>query len=124
MAEEQFLLNRLRSFRFAFRGAWLLLKHEPSVQVQFTIALIVTIAGFVFEITRTEWLFQWLAIGIVMGIEGINTAIEKTADFIHPDYHVKIGLIKDVSAGAVTFAAIAAAIMGCIIYIPYLIELF
>lgn len=124
MAEEHFLLNRLRSFKFAFRGAWLLIRHEPSVQVQFTIALIVTLLGFLFQITQTEWLFQWLAIGLVMGVEGVNTAIEKIADFIHPDYHVKIGLIKDVSAGAVTFAAIAAAIMGFIIYVPYVMELF
>ena len=124
MPKEHFLLNRLRSFRFAFRGAWLLIRHEPSVQVQFAIAVIVTIAGLLFDITRTEWLFQWLAIGLVMGVEGVNTAVEKIADFIHPDYHVKIGLIKDVSAGAVTFAAIAAAIMGFIIYVPYFIALF
>ena len=124
MARESFLLNRLRSFKFAFRGAWLLIRHEPSVQVQFTIAIVVTVAGFFFNISRTEWLFQCLSIGLVMGVEGVNTAIEKIADFIHPDYHIKIGLIKDVAAGAVTFTAISAAIMGIIIYAPYVQELF
>ena len=57
---------------------------------------------------------------LVVAVEGLNTAIEKIADFIHPDYHKKIGVIKDVSAGAVTFAAVIAAIIGGIIYIPKL----
>jgi diacylglycerol kinase (ATP) len=53
-----------------------------------------------------------------MSIEGLNTAVEEIADFVHPDFHNKIGFIKDVAAGAVFFAAITAIIIGCIIYIP------
>ena len=71
-----------------------------------------------FEISTTEWIFQTLAIGLVLSIEGLNTAAEEIADFIHPDFHNKIGYIKDVAAGAVFFAAIAAIVVGCIIYIP------
>jgi diacylglycerol kinase len=52
------------------------------------------------------------------GIEGLNTAVEKICDFIHPDFHAKIGLIKDVSAGAVMLVSIGASIIGCIIYLP------
>lgn len=118
-----FVRNRLRSFKFAFRGAWSLIRREPSIQVQTGIAIIVTAAGFYFEITRTEWIFQVLAMGIVLTAEGLNTAIEKIADFIHPEFHIKIGVIKDVSAGAVTFAAIAAFIIGVLIYWPYIMEL-
>ena len=68
----------------------------------------------------TEWILQLLSIGLVLSIEGLNTAVEKVADFIHPEYHEKIGDIKDVAAGAVTFAALIAAIIGLIIYIPKL----
>jgi len=50
--------------------------------------------------------------------ESLNTAIEKIADFIHPEYHKQIGFIKDISAGAAFFAAIFAVIIGLIIYIP------
>ena len=49
-----------------------------------------------------------------------NTAVEKIADFIHPDYHERIGFIKDIAAGAVFFAALTAIAIGCIIYFPYL----
>ena len=77
-----------------------------------------TIAGFYFKISSTEWTMQILAIGLVMSIEGLNTAIEAIADFMHPEHHNKIGFIKDVAAGAVFICFIAAVIIGCIIYLP------
>jgi len=100
------------------KGAVKLITTEHSIMVQFTIGIIMTIAGFFLDITATEWLFQTLSIGLVMSIEGLNTAVEKIADFIHPDYHERIGFIKDISAGAVLFAAITAIIIGLIIYVP------
>lgn len=115
-----FITGRIRGGGYAIKGAWLLLRHEPSIQVQFVIALVMTGAGFYFEITATEWILQLLAIGLVMGTEGLNTAVENIADFVHPDYHTKIGRIKDVAAGAVFFAALVAVIIGSIIYFPYL----
>ena len=117
--KDSFLGKRIRGGGYALKGAWLLLRNEPSIQVQFTISIIVTVAGFYFNITKTEWMFQCIAIGMVMSAEGLNTAIEAIADFVHPDFHQKIGHIKDVAAGAVCFAAFIAIIIGCIIYIPY-----
>ena len=110
--------GRLKSIVFAVKGAVKLLTTEHSIIVQFTIAILMTVAGFYCAITKTEWLFQTLAIGLVMSIEGLNTAIEKIADFIHPDYHERIGFIKDISAGAVLFAAVTAIAIGLIIYTP------
>jgi diacylglycerol kinase (ATP) len=115
-----FITGRIKGGGYAIKGAWLLLRHEPSIQVQFVIAVIMTIAGFFFGITPTEWVMQIFAIGLVMATEGVNTAIENIADFVHADYHVKIGRIKDVAAGAVFFAAIAAVTVGIIIYLPYI----
>ncbi|MFI8379980.1 diacylglycerol kinase family protein [Leeuwenhoekiella sp. NPDC079379] len=120
-AKDNFIVNRLKAFKYAFKGAWLLIRKEPSIKVQFTCAVIVTILGFILDISATEWIVQLLAIGLVLAVEGLNTAVEKIADFIHPEYHEKIGDIKDVAAGAVTFAAIIAAIIGLIIYIPKLL---
>ncbi|WP_034257835.1 diacylglycerol kinase family protein [Altibacter lentus] len=115
-----YLGKRLKGFGYAIKGAWMLLKNEPSIQVQSVIAVLVTIAGFYFEISAVEWMFQVIAIGLVMSIEGLNTAAEEMADFVHPDFHNKIGYIKDVAAGAVFFAAIAAVVIACIIYLPKL----
>jgi len=116
--KESFFVNRLKSIGYAFKGAFLLLKTEASIQIQFVIAILVTIAGFYFNISKTEWIVQFFAIGMVMSIEGINTAIESLSDFVHPEHHKKIGFIKDISAGAVFIAAIIAAIVGFIIYFP------
>ena len=77
-----------------------------------------TAAGFYFEISDTEWILQILAIGLVLGIEGLNTAVEKIADFVQPEFDEKIGFIKDISAGAVMLVSIAASVVGLIIYIP------
>ena len=115
-----FITGRIRGGGYAIKGAWLLLRHEPSIQVQFALTVLVTILGFYFDITATEWILQLLAIGLVMCSEGLNTAIENIADFVHPDFHTKIGHIKDVAAGAVFFAAVIAVIIGIIIYFPYI----
>lgn len=98
----------------------ILLKTEASIQIQFFIAIVVTIAGFYFNISSTEWIMQSFAIGMVMSIEGVNTAIEAIADFVQPEYNKKIGVIKDIAAGAVFIAAIAATSIGLLIYIPKL----
>ncbi|MFD1096473.1 diacylglycerol kinase [Salegentibacter chungangensis] len=117
---DSFLGKRIRGGGYAIKGAWLLLKHEPSIQVQFAIAIFVSIAGWFFEITKTEWLFQFTAIGLVMAAEGLNTAIEAMADFVHPDFHSKIGHIKDIAAGAVFITAVTAVIIAAFIYLPYI----
>ncbi|SDH34285.1 diacylglycerol kinase [Winogradskyella thalassocola] len=116
--KEPFIINRIKSVGFAFKGMLILIRTEASIKVQLCIALAVIIAGFYFDISKTEWIAQIAMIGLVLSIEGINTAIEAIADFIHPDYHKKIGLIKDVAAGAVFIASIAAVTIACIIYIP------
>ena len=116
--KESLLVNRLKSIKLAFKGAFELIRTESSVQIQFVIAIVVTIAGFYYDISRAEWILQIICIGLVLSIEGVNTAIEKLSDFIHPEQHQKIGLVKDVSAGAVLFAAITAIVVGLFIYIP------
>ena len=113
-----FLGKRLLGCKYAIVGAFQLIKNEPSIQVQTVIAIGVTIAGFVFNISTTEWMMQCFAIGLVMTAEGLNTAAEEIANFIHPEHHPKIGYIKDVAAGAVFFAAVTAVIIACLIYIP------
>lgn len=118
--DETLFTGRLKSIGFAFKGALKLIKTEHSIMVQVSLAITMILAGFYFKISHEEWLTQTLAIGLVLGIEGVNTAVEKIADFIHPDYHERIGFIKDIAAGAVFFAAITAIAIGCIIYIPHL----
>lgn len=115
---DSYLGKRLKGVGYAVNGAYLLLRKEASIQVQFVIGIIMTIVGFYFDLSATEWMFQIFAIGLIMSMEGLNTAVEEIADFVHPDFHIKIGFIKDVAAGAVFIAAFTAIAIGMIIYIP------
>ncbi len=115
---KEFIKGRMMGGVYALKGAIILLKTEASIQVQFALGLLLTYAGFHYNISKTEWMFQILAIGLVISVEALNTAVEEIADFIHPNFHVKIGLIKDIAAGAVFIAAITAMTIGGFIYIP------
>jgi diacylglycerol kinase (ATP) len=121
---DSFLRGRLRSLKFALRGMWLLITTEDSIKAQLFVAVIATILGFYFDISNVEWMIQFLAIGLVLVAEALNTAVEEVADFIHPDYHKKIGLIKDIAAGAPSFAAFISLIIAGFIYIPKITLLF
>ena len=116
--ERRFFLNRIKAIKYAFNGFRILITSEKSIIAQVIIAFIMTIIGFLMNISATEWLFQIFAIGLILVAESLNTAIEKMADFIHPEYHQQIGRIKDISAGAAFIAAIIAVIIGLIIYVP------
>ena len=123
-AEDSFVRGRIRSLKFAFKGAWLLLTTEDSIKAQVIMAIIITVLGCFFNISNIEWMLQFLVIGMVLVAESLNTAVEKIADFVHPDYHEKIGFIKDIAAGAPTFAGIISLILAGFIYIPKINLLF
>jgi len=124
MPKESFLKNRWKSVGFAMRGALLLIRTEASIKVQVFITIVMTAAGFFFDISSTEWILQILTIAVIMGAEGLNTAIEKVADYIQPEFDKRIGFIKDVSAGAVMLVSVAATIIGFIIYLPKIFLMF
>ena len=123
-SKDGFIRGRIRSLKFAFKGLWILVTTEDSIKAQLFFALIATILGFYFDISAMEWSVQFLAIGLVLVAEAANSAIEEVADFIHPEFHLKIGLIKDIAAGAPTFAALISLVIAGIIYIPKIILLF
>jgi len=116
------IIDRLYSLPYAIKGCIYLLKTENAIKVHLFNTITLAIIGLFFGLNRTEWMFQILALGLIISIEAVNTAIEKIADFIQPNFNKKIGLIKDVSAGAVLFSGIfGAVIIGCI-YIPKIIQ--
>ena len=115
--------QRFKSFGYAFRGIFSMFIRQPNFLVQFSIAVLVVIAGFAFDISSAEWLFVVLAIGLVLSLEMFNTVVEKLVDMVSPEYNQKAGLIKDIAAGAVLVAAITAAVIGLIIFLPHLLKL-
>jgi diacylglycerol kinase (ATP) len=105
------------SFGFALKGIRLVLK-ERNFKIQLAAALIAIILGIVLHISILEWLAVIFCAALVLCLEMVNTAIEKSIDLVHPEWNEKAGQIKDISAGAVLVVAIASAMIGAIIFVP------
>jgi len=114
----------LKSFTNAARGIVYLFKSQPNARIELSITVFVIIAGLLFEIHSYEWVSILLCIVLVLGLEGINTAIETFLNKVHPGFDNEIGKAKDVAAGAVLIASIVAAIIGFVIFAPRLWNLF
>jgi diacylglycerol kinase len=116
--------KRLDSFGYAFKGIKDLFITQKNAQIHLVVSIFVIIAAFFFNISKTEWLICILLIGLILAAEAINTALEYLTDLVSPDYHELAGKTKDVAASAVLFLAIAAAIIGVIIFWQPVIALF
>ncbi len=114
--------NLFKSFLFAFKGIALILK-ERNFIIHLIAASIAIALGFIFTISVNEWLAIIICMSMVLCLEIINTAIEKTIDLLHPQIHPKAGAIKDLAAAAVLVAAIAALIVGLVVFVPKVVGL-
>ena len=113
------LKKQLRSFGYAWKGIQSCVGKEQNLSFHLIAAMAVIIAGIVLGITRTEWIMVVMCIGTVIAAELFSTAIEKLVDLVSPERHPVAGQVKDIAAGAVLICAVAAAIIGLIIFIPY-----
>ncbi len=109
---------RIKSFGPALKGIFHVIRNEHNFQIHLFAAIVVVATGALMDLSQGEWLWIILAIAMVFIAETFNSAIEKLVDLKQPDFDKKAGLIKDISAGAVLIAAIAAVIIGLIIFIP------
>ncbi len=117
-----FIKKRIKSFGYAFQGIGNFIRKEPNAWIHCTAVVVVTSLGIYFGISATEWCIVILCFGLVLMAEAFNTAIERLVDLVSPDFHPLAGTIKDVAAGTVLLGAIAVAIVGCIIFIPYIFD--
>ncbi|MDR0699989.1 MAG: diacylglycerol kinase family protein [Tannerella sp.] len=116
--------KKLAGFKHAFHGIRLLLRHEHNVKLHCLIGIYTILAGFLLNISATEWIAVVVVCGCVLASEALNTAVERLADVVSPEYSEAIKKVKDLAAGGVLFMAIAAAIIGLIIFLPKFIDLF
>lgn len=115
--------DRLRSFRFAFRGLGFVLQTQHNAWIHGFAALAVVAMGFWLDVSAADWCWLILAIGAVLGAEAFNTAVEELADAVDAEPNPRIGRAKDAAAGAVLVAALAAAAIGIVILGPPLWKL-
>lgn len=113
-----------RSFKYSVDGVIYALKYEQSIIIHAIATVSVIILGLVFHINRLEWILVLLAIGIILGAELLNTAIEAVVDMVTLEIHPLAKIAKDTASGAVFVLSIVAAAIGLVVFIPYIIALF
>lgn len=115
--------DRLKSFKYAFNGLKIVLNEEHNARIHLIVSLIVIACGFIFQISIIEWIVICFAIGFVISVEILNSAIENLCDFVSPEYHNLIKKVKDISAAAVLISAISSVMIGILIFLPKIIHL-
>ncbi|AZN40478.1 diacylglycerol kinase family protein [Paenibacillus albus] len=110
----------LRSFSYAFAGIGAGIRTQANMRIHICAAIIVNAAGILVHLERFEWLVIILMQAAVMAAELVNTAVEHVVDLASPEQHPLAKAAKDTAAGAVLILAIAAVIIGLIVFVPHL----
>ena len=110
-----------KSFGYAFEGIFTCIRNERNMKIHCAMAVAVVIAGAVFGLTATEWCICLTLFGLVMALELVNTAVESVVDLVTQEKKPLAKIAKDTAAGAVLIAAIMAAMVGLIIFVPKLL---
>ena len=111
----------ISSLEFALTGIFTAFKEEKNMRSHVLSAVAAIIAGLIFRISATEWLFLLLSIFLVIAFEIMNSAVENVVD-LASDYHFSMRAknAKDMAAGAVLVVSGFAVITGLIIFLPKL----
>ena len=113
-----------KSFTYAFMGIIESLRTEQNLLFDFIYAIITIVLGILLKLSIIEFAIVLLAVGLVISLEMVNTAIEYAIDMAMPEIHPLAKISKDVAGGAVLVSAIMALIVGLLIYVPKVIALF
>ena len=116
--EGNFLIRYIKSFCHACNGLLYGIRFEHNIIIMILATIVVTIAGFYYNISSSEWLFILFAVGSVTSMEMINSSIEATIDLITTDIHPLAKIAKDTASAASLILCIVSLIGGCIIFIP------
>lgn len=112
--------NRLISILHALKGLKTVFVQERNFQIQIFVSVAVFILMFLFPLTAIERVLLVMVMCLVLLLELTNTALEYTLDIFHPRVHPTVGMVKDIMAGAVLVGALAAAMVGILIFLPYI----
>lgn len=108
----------LGSLKHAVEGFWWALRNELNFKIHVAATIVVVLMAFQFKCSSTEWMILLLCIAAVLFAELINTSIELLCNKLSPEKSAAIKHVKDCAAAAVTLLALAAAIIGLIIFYP------
>lgn len=119
MSNKFSVVERLKSFRFAFSGLVTLVVDQHNARVHLVATVFVVLLGCYVDLAVGDWIILILTMSIVWLGESLNSAVEYLSDAVVPEQHPLIKKAKDVAAAGVLVAAIGALVIGLLIFVPY-----
>ena len=116
------LIRFFKSFKYSIEGLKYAYKYEQSMLIHVIATICVLLANIFFQVSGIEWLITLLAIGMVLSAELINSAIEAVVDLVTLEEHPLAKIAKDCSSAATFVLACMAALIGIVVYVPYIME--
>lgn len=114
--------GRLDSFGHALTGVLLLVRTQPNAQIHLGASLLVVGLAVALGVSNTDWALLALAMGGVWAAEALNTAVEAVVDLVSPEWHPLARDAKDLAAGGVLLATVAAVAVGLFVLAPPLLN--
>ena len=125
MEEENKWKNKsfIKAAKYSLEGILYFIKDGRNIKIQIVAAILVVIAAIILKVSVIEMAILGLTIFLVFAFEVMNTSIEKLADLYTMEYNLKVKVIKDTAAGAVSLVALGAVVVGVIIFGPKILAL-
>lgn len=114
----------LKSFKYAFKGLRRTFREEQNLRVQTIAGSLALFLGWLFQISRFDWIMLIFVVSLVILMELANSAVERVTDVLKPRISTYVKEIKDIMAAVVMLASLVSVIVGILIFWPYIIERF
>ena len=111
-----FFKSLIKSFYYAFRGLFKIIREERSFRIQLVAILYVTVFALFYGLDGTQWAILWLTFCMIPALEIVNTAIEKTVDIKIREQNPNAKDSKDLAAAAVLFSSIITVIVAVCLF--------
>ena len=111
----------LRTFKYSLAGLMYAYKNEQSMWIHAIGSLFTITLGFIYHLKLAEWAIIFIALGVILASELINTAIEAAVDLCTLEIHPLAKIAKDCGSAA-TFVLTLVSIVICLfVFVPYFI---
>ena len=114
------IADRLKSVEHAARGVVFLFKTQHNARIHLAATLLVVALAWWLRVSAADWRWLVLAIVLVWAAEAMNTALEHLCNVVSPGLNRSVRMAKDIGAGAVLICAAGAAVIGVLVFLPYL----
>ena len=114
----------LNSVKYSFQGLAYSYRFEQSCWIHALFTMIGIALGIIFRIKLSEWALLFIALGAVLSLELMNTAIEAAVDLTTTEIHPLAKIAKDCGSAATFVMSIVSAVISLFVFGPYFVDFF